>query len=84
MKETARAYTMTEEPTLPGVYSVLIRLHDGFHPKAYEPELFAYWDGVAQWSAWEFSPAAALRASMKPRIVRYGWRPVLAESPSPQ
>jgi hypothetical protein len=72
-RERAVSYMLTEEPTLPGVYSVLIRLHDGQHPKPHEPELFAYWDGIDTWSAWEFSVYAAYRAKMMSTNIRYGW-----------
>lgn len=58
-------YRLSENPTVPGVYSVLVNLHGTTHPRPgvpSDPELFAYFDGCGSWSSWEFSKAAALRA----------------------
>lgn len=66
---------MTETPGIPGVYSVLVKLHGEWYPRPQDPEIYAYWDGFEQWSKYAFSYNQALRVTrMKNPNVRFGWR----------
>lgn len=60
------SYRTDENPSLPGVYRVLVNIHGKYHPTQHEIEngtlIFSYYDGVDTWGAWEFSYDQALRA----------------------
>ncbi len=66
-------YRCTEEPTQSGVYRVMVSLHGVTHPRAHEPTLYAYYDGVDTWGGWEFSINAAMHAKPSPRFKPVGW-----------
>lgn len=72
-----RTYNVSETPSTPGVYSVLVAIHGVQHPRSPDhPEIFAYWDGVDCWSCWQISEYHALRSPMCSPQVRYPWKEV--------
>ncbi len=52
----SNCFHLTENPTVQGVYEVLITINGVQHPRHNnEPKLYAFYDGIDTWHCWEFS-----------------------------